>query len=139
MFDSPDPATMQAIERLIRQHAWLIDHGRADEVTALYAKDARMYGIGPDKAGHAEIAQWANQRAAMTGRRSRHVQSNVLLRAMPDGRVGGTIILTLYRHDGDGAAPALPVMVAEYEDIYERGGDGNWRFAERRLAVLFGG
>ena len=49
------------------------------------------------------------------------------------------MILTLYRHDGPGRADPSPLMVAEYADTYCRDSDGVWRFAERRLSVLFGG
>ena len=139
MTDAIDDSTRLAIETLIHDHAWLIDHGQADRVVNLYTDHARLLGIGAEKSGRDAIAAWATGRAAMTGRRSRHVQSNIRLLPMPDGRVSGTVLLTLYRHDGDGPAPAAPLLVAEYEDIYAQAGDGTWRFAERRLTVLFGG
>ena len=75
----------------------------------------------------------------MTGRRFRHVQSNIRLLPMPDGRVSGTVLLTLYRHDGNDPAPAAPLLVAEYDDVYTQAGDSKWRFAHRQLTVLFGG
>ena len=133
-----DPADRQAIEQLVHEHAWLIDHGQADRVTPLYAANARVFGIGPDMTGHAAIAAWAGQRAAMTYRRSRHVQSNIRLHAVSADRVLGCVILTLYRFDGDGQADAQALLVGEYDDVYERGEDAVWRFAERRLTVLFG-
>jgi hypothetical protein len=127
-----------AIVELIARHAWLIDHGRAGEVTELFAEDGALYGAGPDKRGRAAIAAWAQQRAAMTERRSRHVQSNILLEAAGPDQAQGTVLLTLYRHDGPGPGPATPLLVAEYADRYRRGRDGAWRFAERRLDILFG-
>ena len=134
-----EPQARHAIEQLVHEHAWLIDHGQADRVTALYAEDARVFGIGPDMVGHDAIGAWAGQRAAMTERRSRHVQSNIRLVAVSPDRVLGCVLLTLYRHDGDGKADAKALMVAEYDDVYQRGKDAVWRFAERRLTVLFGG
>ncbi len=137
--DTVEPAIRHAIEVLVQEHAWLIDHGQARRVTDLFAEDGRLLGIGPDKVGRAAIADWAGQREDMQDRRSRHVQTNLRLERRPDGRVGGTVVLTLYRHDGPGAGSAAPLLVAEYQDIYQRGPDGVWRFAERRLSVLFGG
>ncbi len=134
-----DPGTRQAIEQLVAEHAWLIDHGQADRVAALFTEDARLLGIGPDKIGQAAIRAWTAERAAMTGRRSRHVQSNLRLVAVSPNECRGTVVLTLYRHDGPGKADPAPLMVAEYDDTYRKGADDVWRFAERRLSVLFGG
>ena len=75
----------------------------------------------------------------MTERRSRHVQSNLRLVPVSAIECRGTVVLTLYRHDGPGKAEPAPLMVAEYDDVYRKGPDGTWRFAERRLSVLFGG
>ncbi len=133
-----DIADRLAIEALVTEHAWLIDHGEAHRLPELYTEDARVLGIGPDKNGRAAIAVWAQERAAMTDRRSRHVQTNVRLVFRSADEVEGTVVLSLYRHDGAGAGPAQALMVAEYEDRYRRGTDG-WRFSERRLTVLFGG
>ena len=63
-----EPSTRQAIEALIYEHAWLIDHGQADRLPGLYTEDARVLGIGPDKVGQQAITEWAGQRAAMTER-----------------------------------------------------------------------
>lgn len=131
-------AVRSAIEELVQEHAWLIDQGEAQRVPDLYTEDARLLGIGPDKVGRAAIQAWADQRAALTDRRSRHVQTNLRLETMSDERVRGTVVLTLYRHDGEGRGSAAPLLVGEYADTYHKGSDGLWRFAERRLSVLFG-
>lgn len=139
MHDAIDSGMRQEIEQLVAEHAWLIDHGQADRVAALFTEDARLLGIGPDKVGQAAIQAWAAERAAMTGRRSRHVQSNLRLVAVSAVECRGTVVLTLYRHDGPGKAEPAPLMVAEYDDTYRKREDGVWRFAERHLSVLFGG
>lgn len=132
------PQDRLAIEQLIQRHAWLIDHGEADKVGELFTVDAALHGIGPDKAGRAAIAEWGRQRAAMSERRSRHVQSNILIEPTGPDTARGWVVLTLYRHDGPGEGSAAPLLIAEYADRYTREPDGSWRFAERRLAVLFG-
>jgi len=132
------PQDRLAIEELIQRHAWLIDHGEADKVGELFAEDAALYGVGPDKIGRAAIAEWGRQRAAMSERRSRHVQSNILTDAIGSDTARGWVVLTLYRHDGPGQGSATPLLVAEYADRYAKGPHGSWLFAERRLTVLFG-
>ena len=136
--DPIDPGTRQDIEQLVAEHAWLIDHGQAGRIAELYTDDARVLGIGSDKVGQAAIRAWAAERATMTERRSRHVQSNLRIVAISREECRGTVVLTLYRHDGPGRANPAPLMVAEYDDIYRKGQDSAWRFEERRLSILFG-
>lgn len=133
-----DLAGRAAIEQLIHRHAWLIDHGDAGTVAELFTEDAALYGIGPDKLGGPAIAEWARQRAAMTERRSRHVHGNILIEPEGVDQARGTVIVTLYRHDGAGEASATPLLIGEYADRYSRQADGSWLFAERRFAILFG-
>jgi hypothetical protein len=132
------PQDRLAIEQLIQRHAWLIDHGKADKVGELFAEDAALYGVGPDKLGRTAIAEWGRQRAAMSERRSRHVQSNVLIEPVGPDAAHGWVALTLYRHDGPCQGSATPLLIAEYADRYAREPDGSWLFTERRLTVLFG-
>ncbi|WP_428394361.1 nuclear transport factor 2 family protein [Lichenicoccus sp.] len=126
-----------AIEALIHEHAWLIDHGQADRIVDLYTDDARLFGIGADKVGRDAISRWAAERAAMTERCSRHVQSNIRLVSNGAGQVQGTVLLTLHRFDGPGLGPPVPLLVAEYDDLYRHCDDGIWRFAQRRLTTVF--
>lgn len=132
------PGDRLAIEQLIQHHAWLIDHGEANKVGQLFAEDGALYGVGPDKIGREAIAEWGRQRAAMNERRSRHVQSNLLIEPIASDAARGWVVLTLYRHDGPGPGSATPLLIAEYADRYARGPDGTWLFAKRRLTVLFG-
>ena len=109
-------------------------------MAALYTEDARVPGIGPDKVGQAASRAWATERReAMAERRSRHVHGNLRLAAVSPGECRGTVVPTLCRHDGPGRADPAPFMVAEHDDAYRKGPDNAWRFAERRLLVLFGG
>src|SRR6186713_3021788 len=95
-----NPEDRAAIEDLIQRHAWLIDHGKSDRIGELFTTDAALYGVGPDKVGRAAIAAWGAERAAMRERRSRHVQSNILIEAVSPDTARGLVVLTLYRHDG---------------------------------------
>ena len=133
-----DVESRAAIQHLIHYHAWLIDHGEAEKVANLFTEDGALYGVGPDKIGREAIAEWGRQRAAMTQRRSRHVHGNILLNPQGDRQARGTVILTLYRHDGAGEIQASPLLVGEYSDLYRTSPDGRWLFAKRHLTTLFG-
>ncbi len=133
------PDVRAAIAVLVTEHTWLIDHGRADEISALYTEDGKMLGVGPDLVGREAIAVWSEKRAAMRDRTSRHCCTNLRLVPVSEHEVRGTMILTVFRHDGTGSGPALPLLVGDYDDLYRRGADGTWRFAERRITPAFGG
>jgi hypothetical protein len=34
-------------------------------------------------------------------------------------------------------APAIPILVADFDDLYERGTDGRWRLRERHIQRIF--
>ena len=131
------PDARHAIGDLVVEHSWLIDHGYADSVPELYTDDASLLGIGEDLVGRDAIAEWSRRRVAMRDRTSRHVCTNLRLTATAPDRAAGTVLLTLYRHDGEAAGPPLPLLVGEFDDRYERGADGRWRFAERRFSSVF--
>ena len=102
---------------------------------ALFA-DGVLLGVGPDLIGLDAIRTWAVARAAMRERTSRHVCTNLRLLPVSDDEVHGTVILTIYRHDGPDPGDARPFMVGDYDDIYRRGPDGTWRFARRRVVQV---
>ncbi len=131
------PEVRLAIEALVHEHAWLIDHGQAARVVDLYTDDASLFGVGADRIGREAIAKWAADREALTDRCSRHAQSNIRLAPAGPGQIRGTVLLTLYRHDGPGSGRPRPMLVAEYDDHYRHCPDGVWRFAQRRLTTVF--
>ncbi len=135
----PDAGVRTAIAGLVAEYVWLIDHGAADRVASLFTEEGRLLGLGEDIVGRAAIAAWGERRAAMRERTTRHVCTNLRLTHESPGRVRGTVLLTVYRHDGPPPRPATPFMVGDFEDIYERGQDGSWRIAERRLVPAFSG
>ena len=132
------PGAREAIHDLVSEFAWLIDHGQADRVADLFTEDGCLLGIGEDLRGRAAIAAWGGRRAALRERTSRHCCGNVRVQAEAPDRARATVLLTLFRRDGPSAGPATPLLVGDYEDIYQRGPDGRWRFHERRLVILFG-
>lgn len=139
---SPPGATLDcglraAIEALVVEHAWLIDHGKASLIAGLYTEDGRMTGLGPDLVGQEAIRDWAITREAMTHRMSRHICTNLRLAPRTPELIEGSVLLTVYRHDGPGTGEPTPFAIAEYEDLYQLGADRRWRFAARHLRTLF--
>ena len=128
-----------SIEALVTEHAWLIDHGKANELAGLYTTDGRMLGVGEDLAGSETIAAWGEKRAAMRERTSRPVCADLRLWAETVESFRGTTTVTVYRRDDPINGTTVPLLVGDYEDFYTRGADARWRFAERKFVAAFVG
>jgi hypothetical protein len=130
-----DGAARAEIEELIFLHAWLLDHGRGEEIADLYTSDGVLAGVGPERRGRDGILGYA--RARKPSRTARHVCSNIRVQKVDDERMTGTFIITLYRSDDTPPLDATPVAVADIDDEYRRCEDGRWRIGRRRISIIF--
>jgi hypothetical protein len=132
-----DPAIRCEIEALIIEHAWMLDHHQSDRLGELYIENGRMTGIGPDRIGREAIAAYGRDRAKMTGRRARHVVTNI--RLVKDGpkRILSLSNIVLFRHEDKSMGTADPIALADAEDVFVLCDDGRWRFEERHLMLTF--
>lgn len=132
-----DGETRSAIDELIAEHAWVLDHGDPADLPDLYTAEGRLLGLGPPIEGAAALGEWAQRRAQLHDRVSRHVHTNLRLHRIDEDHVQGVLITLLYRHDGAGAGPSWPLLVLDYHDEYAREADGRWLFAERSISRVF--
>ena len=127
-------------ERLVSLYCHYVDHGEAERVAELFAKDgvwtspqATMDGVDQVRAGF-------KQRQENRGRISRHVCNNCVVDVIDEDHAQCCVYLTLYRHDGEEGRRVAPLegpeMVGEYRDRFVRTADG-WRFARREVEVSF--
>lgn len=132
-----DPAVRSEIEALIIEHSWMLDHHRSAGLGELYTENGRLTGLGGERIGRAAIAKYGQERAKMTARSARHINTNI--RLVKDGpkRVRSLSSIMLFRHDGDDLGTADPVALADAEDVFVQCDDGRWRFEERHLVLRF--
>ena len=125
-----------AIEALAVEYFYLLDHGQADKLADLYTDDAVLdRGDGQVLVGRAAIAKYYASRS--TKNITRHVTTNLRLVFETDNRVRGIRTFTHYSGPAaEQAPPAIP-SVAEYEEVFVRGADRQWRFASRKITSLF--
>lgn len=135
MAEAPDFQTRHEIESILAEWAWLIDHGRAQEVSVLYTQDAEQSIAGVTRSGIEAIKQGLKHRADMTGRTSRHVVSNLRLSLSSDATAEATWILTLYRSD-DANKPAKPTMINDVHDSFRKEA-GGWKIRSRTVVPIF--
>ncbi len=126
------------IEELNAEFAYLIDHERSEAVAELFTENG-SYGraTGERSTGREAIRRAYAQREAKGPRTARHLFTNLRLSYESTERVRATCILTLFAADGAPPHVADPFLVADYDDVCERGPDGHWRFASRTVTWLF--
>lgn len=123
-----------AIEQLVNEYAWLLDHQRWPDIAALFTEDATLFIRGREIAGHQGLAQWAERRAQRASRRTQHQMSLVRLEPITLDEVRGTAALVLHVAKTGGGGTYID-LVGEYEDEYVRDA-GGWKFRRRRLVQI---
>lgn len=123
-----------AIEALVTEYAWLLDHRRWDDVAGLCTEDAVLFIRGREIVGKQGLAEWAEYRAQKKSRRTQHQMTLLRLEPMDAGLVRGTAALVLHVAK-TGSSGTYVDLVGEYEDEYARTTEG-WRFRRRRLVPI---
>ena len=124
-----------AIEELVTEYAWLLDHRKFDEVLSLFTEDAELKIRGQKVAGAEGLQAWLDQRASsQSSRSSQHQMSLLRLVPVDADVVEGTAALVLHVAKS-GSSGTYVDLVGEYQDEYVRT-DGGWRFRRRVLVTL---
>ncbi len=125
------------LSRLVNEHAWRADNGRADTIHELYIDDGEL-SIGPSSLrGREAILEWGRQLVANPPWRViRHVCGNMRFVYDGDNAAIGITVLTVFMAAGSEAATTQPFSVGEDHDRFVRTEEG-WRFVSRRWVELF--
>jgi hypothetical protein len=127
-----------ALEELNTAFCYHLDHNDPDALLALFADDV-YYTHGPRVSrGKAELEKVFRGRSAAQVRTSRHMYSGLTLTIESATRARGTsVCMTFGAYGEPPLSPAIPTLVADFVDAYERGVDGRWRFKERHIHRIF--
>jgi ketosteroid isomerase-like protein len=123
-----------AIQQLVTEYAWLLDHRRWDDVAGLCTEDAVLFIRGREIVGKEGLAEWAEYRAQKKSRRTQHQMTLLRLEQVEPDLVNGTAALVLHVAKTGGSGTYVD-LVGEYQDEYKRTPDG-WRFRRRRLVPI---
>ena len=124
------------LSRLVTEHAWRVDNGRADTVYELYV-DEGVLDVGTPLCGRQAIHAWGRQLVdAPPWRSIRHVCSNMRFVANGPDAAEGSTLMTVFMVAGPGDATTLPWNVGEDHDRFVRTADG-WKLVSRRWVNLF--
>lgn len=126
-----DAATGWELHRLIVEFTWKLDHAEPAGFGELFEPDGSFTAAGQAHRGRLEIQGFADRRAVQE-RTTRSVLSNHRLVRISDSVIEGTVLVTLYLHDGELPGEPVAQAVTEYRDVYARQEHDGWRFRERR-------
>lgn len=126
-----------AIQNLLTEFCWRVDHGQAAAVAELFVEDGKVITPMFNLAGRSEIAAHFLKRDGDKTILSRHQWSNLRLSRESGARVRAEMVVqTSLGVQGPPQAPT-GAMIGDSLDVLEKGADGVWRFVERRLHVAF--
>jgi SnoaL-like domain len=130
-FDAPQP-----LRDLAYRYAWAVDRRDADAFIPLFTADGAVRGHGEnpiDYTGHERLTAMIADLGMFE--RTMHNVFNQLFERSDDGEVTG-LAYCIASHMLPEQAPALVDMAIWYHDRYAEEA-GTWKFAERRLEVLW--
>lgn len=130
-----DVETRVAIEQLVAELLYRLDHGMADTTWELYTEDCVTTGPLGDMVGREAIKAWGAKRAKLTNVVGRHLIGGIRL-AWEDGVLRGTIAYQTFRDSSEN--PLVPASVGEFREQY-RQVDGSWLIHRREIVPIFGG
>jgi hypothetical protein len=127
-----------ALEDLNTAFCYHLDHNEVDALLELFTDDV-FYTHGPRRTnGKAELEKVFRSRTAASPRTSRHMYSGLKLDIESATRARGTSVCMTFGQSGTAPlAPAIPILVADFVDVYTRGTDDRWRIQERHIHRIF--
>lgn len=127
-----------ALEDLNTAFCHHLDHNEIEALIDLFADDVYYTHGARVSRGKAELAKVFRGRSTTQVRTSRHMYSGLKLEIESATRARGTsVCMTFGAYGEPPLSPAVPTLVADFVDAYERGTDDRWRFKERHIHRIF--
>jgi ketosteroid isomerase-like protein len=127
-----------ALEDLNTAFCYHLDHDEVEPLLGLFTDDV-FYTHGSRRTtGKAELEKVFRSRSATAPRTSRHLYSSLRVDIESANLARGTCVcMTFGQHGEPPLSPAIPILVADFVDVYSRGADGRWRIRERHIHRIF--
>ena len=125
------------LSRLVIEHGWRVDNGRADTVHELYVDEGELDVPPTPVHGRQALIEWGRRIVeAPPWRTIRHVCGNMRFVADGANAAEGTTVLTVFMVAGSEAPTTVPYSVGEDHDRFVRTEQG-WKLVSRRWVELF--
>jgi len=127
-----------AIEDLNTNFCHYLDHGKVEQLIALFTIDASYSHGNRLSVGVTQINQLFVQRASAGIRTARHMYSGLKVDFIsPTAATGHSVCMTFANDSSPPISPATPFLVADFSDEYVREQDGRWLIAKRHIERIF--
>jgi ketosteroid isomerase-like protein len=127
-----------ALQDLNTAFCYHLDHNEVDALLALFTDDVYYTHGTRISRGKAELEKVFRSRSQTEVRTARHMYSGLKLELETATRASGTsVCMTFGAYGEPPLSPAIPTLVADFVDGYERGADGRWRIKERHIHRIF--
>lgn len=131
-------ADILAIQELNASFAYYLDRNEVEPLVALFAPDARYSNGARQSRGRSEIEAFYRSRTAQGVRTARHMCSGLRIAFEGTDRARATSVwLSFAQNSPPPIDYSTPFLVADFEDTYERGEDGEWRILSREIRPIF--
>lgn len=126
-----DEQLVRSIEQLLTLFGRYADCGDGERLASLFLPDGILNLGGTVSRGHSAIANFAKERSSTPGRKTRHLWSNLQLKAGDHDTLHASAIQQTFELIAETQTTQL--RVSDLEDIFAKDLDGTWRFASRRI------
>jgi hypothetical protein len=127
-----------ALEDLNTSFTYHLDHDDVEALLDLFVDDVYYTHGARVSRGKAELEKVFRSRSASAPRTSRHIYSGLKLDIDSATSARGTCVcMTFGQYGLPPLEPAIPTLVADFEDVYARCADGKWRIKERHIRRIF--
>jgi SnoaL-like protein len=131
-------ADILAIQELNNSFAYHLDHDEIEPLVALFSPNAHYSNGLRMSRGRAEIEAFYRSRTAHGVRTARHMYSGLRIVFEGADRARATSVwLSFAQNSAPPIDYSIPYLVADFEDVYERGDDGEWRILSRHIRPIF--
>jgi ketosteroid isomerase-like protein len=131
-------ADILAIQEINNSFAYHLDRNEIEPLVALFAPDARRSNGPRVSRGRAEIEAFYKSRTAHGVRTARHMYSGLRIVFEGETRARATSVwLSFAQNSAPPVDYSVPYLVADFEDVYERDADGEWRILSWHIRPIF--
>jgi uncharacterized protein (TIGR02246 family) len=127
-----DEQTLRCVERLMTLFGRYADCGDSERLASLFLPDGTLSLGSVVSTGRSAIASFSKERSSTPGRKTRHLWSNLELRAGDHDTLHASAIQQTYELIP--ATQSTQLRISDLEDVFAKDADGSWRFASRRIA-----
>ncbi|MDB5954540.1 nuclear transport factor 2 family protein [Ramlibacter sp.] len=131
-------ANVERIRQILGDFAWFADRGDGERLAQLFVADGVLHVGGQELVGREQIAQDCLRRAAIPGRKTRHVWSNLRIERVEAGSISSTVVQLTFEQVDQQESGSQQLRISDVFDTFVQDSAGQWRIASRLIQRAMG-